>query len=314
MELLDGSIIEDTSPGGILWEKITKGEQIRLLDTSKGQNIFDLMKVAEDNSVMRNIGGWLGSLSLSTSHGMPDDYTLDLGDVRDCIYNMQECMMISGNVLPILVDVDACFGNPLRTFAMLNVLQVAVGVTENKKADVVKINSLVSDQGDSGQMATVDEMLFRLKNAKKVQKNTLVAARVENLIYGYSPDETAKYILEVENYCDLILIHWNKSDTKLLFAAAKQYKKISKNPRPLIAVTTAYGRTTTPDELLQHGFNLIVYPNHVTRRQLFTAQDIYSSLLTDSSAGGVLDDDICPTSDVIHRFSTPGTFTYNRII
>ena len=93
MELLDGSIIEDTSPGGILWEKITKGEQIRLLDTSKGQNIFDLMKVAEDNSVMRNIGGWLGSLSLSTSHGMPDDYTLDLGDVRDCIYNMQECMI-----------------------------------------------------------------------------------------------------------------------------------------------------------------------------------------------------------------------------
>jgi len=314
MQLLDGKNIEPTSPGGMLWEKINKGEQIKLLDTSKGQNIFDLMKIAEENSMLDSVGGWLGSLSLATSHGMPDDYTLDLGDVRDCIYNMQECMMISGKVMPILVDVDACFGNPLRTFAMLNVLQVAVGVTENKKADVVKINSLVSDQGNRGQMATVDEMLFRLKNAKKVQKNTLVAARIENLIYDYSVDETIDYIDQIQEYCDLILIHWNKEDPKILFEAAKKYQSHGRNQRPLIAVTTAYGKNTTPEELMQHGFKLIVYPNHVTRKQLFTAQDIYHSLLTDKSAGGSLNEEILPTTEVIHRFSKPGTFTYKRTI
>ena len=43
MQLLDGKNIEPTSPGGVLWEKINKGEQIKLLDTSKGQNIFDSM-------------------------------------------------------------------------------------------------------------------------------------------------------------------------------------------------------------------------------------------------------------------------------
>ena len=314
MELLDGNNIEITSPGGVLWNKINKGEQIRLLDASKGQHIFDLMKVAENNAMLDDVGAWLGSLSLATSHGMPDDYTLDLGDVRDCIYNMQECMMISGKVLPILVDVDACYGNPLRAFAMLNVLQVAVGVTENKKADVVKVNSLVSDKGDRGQMATVDEMLYRLKQAKKVQKNTLVAARVENLIYNYSAEETVDYIKEIHGYCDLILIHWNKSDPDPLLKAAKAYQSSGNDQRPLVAVTTAYGKNTTPEELLQHGFKLIVYPNHVSRTQLYSAQKIYHSLLTDDSAGGILDDNIPITKEVIQRFSEPGTFTYKRII
>ena len=55
MQLLDGKNIEPTSPGGMLWEKINKGEQIKLLDTSKGQNIFDLMKIAEENSMLDTV-------------------------------------------------------------------------------------------------------------------------------------------------------------------------------------------------------------------------------------------------------------------
>lgn len=312
LRLLDGAPIEATSPGGRLWSKIRAGEQILVLETAKGQDMLDLLDVAQRCGCQNRVGGWLGSLSLATSMGLPDDYTLDIGDVRDAIYNLQERLLHSRQELPLLVDVDACYGNPARAFAMLNVLQVAVGVTENKRAEVVKVNSLVSGKDDRAQMASIQEMTYRLRHAKSVQKNTLVAARIENLIYQCSPEETLDYIYELQPFCDLLLLHWNGADPAPLLQTAKLYQSRGKEQRPLIAVTTAYGKTLTPEQLHELGFSILIYPNQLVRKNLFAGQAVYEALLKHPSAGGALDDVLPPTKEVIHRFSEKDSFTYKR--
>lgn len=312
MKLLDGTLIESTSPGGRLWQRIQEGRQTIALEANKGQDVLDLLDVARERDQMDGVAAWLGSLSLATSKGLPDDYTLDIGDTRDAIYGLQESLMRTRQELPILVDVDACYGNPARAFAMLNVLQVAVGVTENKRADVVKINSLVSGKNDREQMASLQEMSYRLRHAKSVQKNTLVAARMENLIYRCSPAETLEYMQELAMHTDLLLIHWNGIDPAVLFKTAELYQARGGGQRPLVAVTTTYGKNTQPVVLKDLGFMILIYPNQLVRKHLRSAHSAYQSLLRHASAGGAMDAELPPTKEVIHRFSVVDSFTYRR--
>lgn len=314
MHLLDGNFIEPTSPGGKVWKLMQDGKQIIALDAAMGQHALDLVDIAEQAQRTDDIGAWVGSLSFATNWGLPDDYSLEIGDMRNALCAVQETLVANDKSLPLFVDADACYGNPLRAFAMLNVLQVAAGVTENKSANVVKVNSLVSGEDQLSQMASVDDMLFRLVNAKSVQKNTLVGVRIENLIYGCSPEETVEYIEALNDTVDFILIHWNKSDPALVLETARRYKASSSVHRPLMAVTTSYGENTNPQELLDHGFQVLIYPNQVTRRNLGSAKEVFQKLLTDETAGGACNSMLPPTKDVIQRFARRNTFTYNRTL
>lgn len=314
MRLIDGRRIDPASPGGHLWRIIQEGGQLIALDTFRGQQVLDLAEVQLELGLEGKICGWMGSLSLATSLGMPDDYTLDIGDVRDALYNLQECLMRASRTLPILVDLDACYGNPLRAFAMLNVLQAAVGVTENKRPDCVKVNSLVCGENQRAHMADLEDMRRRLGQGKKVQQNTLVGARIENLILGYDPQEAADYMRGLQDLTDLILVHWNQEDPAPLFEAATEYRAKGRDHRPLIAVTTSYGANTTPAALQDAGFQILVYPNQVTRLGLNANRSVYQSLLTDGTAGGALSDQLPATREVIRRFAQPGTFTHDRVL
>ena len=314
MKLLDGNSIEPTSPGGTLWQRISDGEQIIALESTTGQQTLDLTEAALQHESPQSIAGWLGSLSLSTAKGLPDDYSLDLGNLRDAIFEIQESLIRNHRSLPLLVDVDACFGNPIRTFAMLNVLQVALGVTENKRPDVVKVNSLTSGQGNQSQMAALEDMNRRLVAAKGVQKNTLIGARIENLIYGSPSEEIADYMHDLHDNADLILVHWNKPDPAPLFEVADAYMSRGNGHRPLMAVTTAYGANTTPQELLDKGFQVLIYPNQIVRKSLSASREVYDALLGSPTAGGAMDAEIPPTREVIRKYSDPGTFTYQRIL
>lgn len=314
MRLLDDRPIDPTSPGGRLWQMIQDGGQLIALDTSRGHHVLDLAEAQAEFGLEGRVGGWLGSLSLATSLGMPDDYTLDIGDVRDALYNLQECLMREAQSLPLLVDLDACYGNPLRAFAMLNVLQAAAGITENKRPEVVKINSLLSGQDQRAHMASLADMRRRLEHGKQVQRNTLVGARIENLILGHTPQATVEYMRRLHDVADLILLHWNQDDPTRLLETARLYLKQGRGQRPLVAVTTKYGQNTTPEELREAGFQVLVYPNQVTRMGLNDSRQVYRTLLTDPTAGGSLNEQLPSTREVIHRFSRPGTFTHDRLL
>lgn len=244
-------------------------------------------------------GFWSSSLTDSTVIGKPDIEVIDLSHRLQTINQIFEV-----TTLPLIFDGDTG-GQPehfeinVRSIERLGVSAVII---EDKKG--LKKNSLL---GNEVFQVLEDPTLFaeKIQRGKQaaVTDDFMVFARIESLILERGlKDALSRAHIYTESGADGIMIHSRDSNPQSVFDFAREYRKQFPTT-PLICVPTTYHQVKE-EELEQHGFNIVIYANHMLRAS-------YPSMV--STAQGILDSGrttevesaIAPISEILSLI--PGT-------
>jgi phosphoenolpyruvate phosphomutase len=111
----------------------------------------------------------------------------------------------------------------------------------------------------------------------------MIIARIESLILGKSLQDA---INRAEQYskagADAILIHSKNDNPKEIFNFAKIFKK-SKFFKPMVAVPSTYSKTYEK-ELIDNGFKIIIYANHLLRASYKAMHETAKRILINNRA------------------------------
>ena len=206
---------------------------------------------------------WVSSLTDSAAKGYPDAEIVGPESRYETIRQI-----LNSSKKPIIVDGDT--GGEATNFEYfirtLEDMGVSMVIIEDKKFP--KRNSL--ELGARQIQENPDVFSLKIKRGKNVQLSSdfMIVARIESLISGLSLEDA---IFRVKKYlkagADGIMIHSKSVNPKDIFDFAIEYENISKElgfRKPLICVPTTYN-TITEEELINFGFNVVIYANHLLR-------------------------------------------------
>lgn len=208
-------------------------------------------------------GLWVSSLTDSAAKGHPDTEVID---PSSRLHTIQEIAQVSNK--PIIVDGDT--GGEATNFeyfcAKLESLGVSAVIIEDKKYP--KRNSL---EGDSSHLLE-DPYFFaeKINRGKQIclSDHFLIFSRIESFIAGLGLDDALmRAEIYLDSAADGILIHSRaKTPAEIInFSEAYQRLCLKKNKyKPLICVPTKYNEITD-NELFNHGFQVVIYANHMLR-------------------------------------------------
>ena len=235
---------------------------IRFLDIHNALTglIIENLKV-EDGSIYKEFDGmWASSLTDSTSRGKPDTESVD---VSSRMITLNEILEVTTK--PIIYDADTGgraehFIFTVRTLERLGISAVII---EDKTG--LKKNSLFGNEVHQEQ-DTIENFCYKIR-AGKLHQNThdfMIIARIESLILDKPvADAIERAIAYIDAGADAIMIHSRHEDTANLFEFCQLYNKIE-NRKPLVAVPSSYNHIKE-SELVDNGFNIVIYANHLLR-------------------------------------------------
>ncbi|MDD2239914.1 MAG: phosphoenolpyruvate mutase [Kiritimatiellae bacterium] len=219
-------------------------------------------------------GFWSSSLTDSTSRGKPD---IEVLDISSRLANINDIFEVTTK--PLIFDGDT--GGKPEHFE-LNVrsmerLGISAVIIEDKKG--LKKNSLL---GNEVLQTQEDPELFcdkiRAGRAARVQEDFMVIARIESLILEKGiADAVGRAQAYVKAGVDGIMIHSREKTPDEVYEFARIFR--NEFPEvPLVCVPTSYN-TCTEEELAAHGFNLVIYANHLLRAAYPAMQQVANEIL-----------------------------------
>ncbi|OGE68933.1 phosphoenolpyruvate mutase [Candidatus Daviesbacteria bacterium RIFCSPLOWO2_02_FULL_38_18] len=260
---------------------------LRIIEAHNG-----LSALIADQALLRNNNGellsfdgfWESSLTDSASKGLPDIEIVTLESRLETI-----SQILQATSKPLIVDGD--------TGGDFNHFEYMVNKYEDMGASMIIIEDKVFPKRNSLTDSThtledINKFAEKIKRGIAIRKNNefMIVARLEGLIAGYSTKETlerAEAFLKAG--ADGIMIHSKKTDAKEVLDFAALYRKLPKNltkEKILVCVPTTYNRITAK-ELASHGFNIIIYANHLLRSSYKAMEEICKTiLLNDRSCEG----------------------------
>lgn len=197
---------------------------------------------------------WLSGLCHAAAKGMPDNGSVPVSEKCNVIGDIKR---ISDK--PIFVDCDTdCSPESISAYEKAG---ASAAVIEDKKG--VKHNSLYGSSKPH-KMESADAFADRLKTARSASQNILIFARTESLIAG---ENVRDALSRAEKYisagADGIVIHSTETDGKNIFLFAEMFKDMHPDV-PLVFIPTMYNSFDC-DTLHQHGADIIIYANQLTR-------------------------------------------------
>lgn len=205
-------------------------------------------------------GFWSSSLTDSTARGKPDIEALD---ISSRIANINDIFEVTTK--PLIFDGDT--GGKPEHFE-LNVrsmerLGISAVIIEDKKG--LKKNSLFGNEVVQSQE---DVALFcekiRAGRTARVGDDFMVIARIESLILEKGmEDAIGRARAYVKAGADGIMIHSRKTTPDEVFEFARLFRGDFPGV-PLVCVPTSYN-SCTEEQLAAHGFNIVIYANHLLR-------------------------------------------------
>ena len=219
---------------------------------------------------------WISSLTDSVSKGYPDEEIVSIDSRMNTVNQI-----IDVTKKPILYDADTG-GFPEQLNYLVKQLEkagVSGIVVEDKKYP--KSNSLLQNACHKLEDPNVfAKKITYAQNSKKIE-NFMILARIESLICGESQNEAverAKTYLEAG--ADGIMIHSKENNPDSILEFAKRYNqlKFPEQRKPLMAVPTTY-HTIQEDELLNAGFNIVLYANHQLRAAYKSMMEVCKKIL-----------------------------------
>ena len=203
---------------------------------------------------------WSSSLTDSTHAGKPDIEALDLSDRLANVRHMFEVTS-----LPLIFDGDT--GGHAEHFELavrsMERLGISAVIIEDKSG--LKKNSLFGNDVQQTQ-EVAEEFAMKIKRGAKAQitDDFMIIARIESLILEAGLDDA---LYRAQLYVDAgaggIMIHSREKSPLSVFEFAAAFRSDFPDT-PLVCVPTTYNEVTE-HELEAHGFNIVIYANHLLR-------------------------------------------------
>lgn len=223
-------------------------------------SIVEHLEVSTPDGPRSFDGMWGSSLTDATSRAKPD---IEVVDVSSRVAIIEE--IFEATTKPLIFDGDTggILEHFLFTVKTLERIGVSAVIIEDKTG--LKKNSLF---GTDVVQHQEDPEIFSQKihagKAAQISRDFMIIARIESLILGKGVDdalERAKLYLEAG--ADGIMIHSRQKTPDEIFAFCKTYNTFE-NRRPLVVVPSSYS-STSEDELVAHGANIVIYANQLIR-------------------------------------------------
>jgi phosphoenolpyruvate phosphomutase len=231
---------------------------------------------------------WASSLELSASHAVPDAGLLTMTQYLDAAEDMD-----IATSLPVIADCDTGFGGPLNVEHLVQRYErrgIAAVCIEDKMFP--KMNSFAAV---AHPLVSIEEFADKIASGKAAQSGPdfMLFARTEAFIADHSLEEALERgYAYAEAGADAVLVHsrMERADQVLEFAAKWE------GDVPLIAIPTTY-HGVHEQELLDAGFQLVIYANQVIRAQVGAVSNMLSLLAAEGRAGSV-ESQIVPIRDL----------------
>ncbi len=236
---------------------------------------------------------WLSSLCDSTAKGKPD---IELVDMSSRMRTIDDVMEVTTK--PIILDGDTGglvehFVYNVRTLERMGVSAVII---EDKTG--LKKNSLFGTEVEQTQ-DTIENFCNKIRAGKNAQRTEefMIIARIESLILEKGQEDALKRAFAyVDAGADGIMIHSRKKSPDEIFAFCDAFRKENKHT-PIIVVPTSVN-SVTESELAQHGVNIVIYANQLTRSAFPAMQSTAMEILKNHRALEV-DSKLMPFKEII---------------
>lgn len=240
---------------------------------------------------------WVSSLCDSIEKGKPD---IELVDITSRLRTINDIMEVTTK--PIIFDGDTggLIEHFVYTVRSLERLGVSAVIIEDKVG--LKKNSLFGTEVEQTQ-DSIEHFCKKIKAGKQVQLTDefMIIARIESLILdkGVS-DAIERAKAYVKAGADAIMIHSRKKEATEVFEFCDLFRNFDKKT-PIVVVPTSYNYVTEK-ELIQHGINIVIYANQLTRSAFPAMEQTAKDILKNHRAKEA-DARLLPIKEVISLIS-----------
>lgn len=236
---------------------------------------------------------WISSLCDSTAKGKPD---IELVDFTSRLRTINDVMEVTTK--PIIFDGDTGgltehFVYIVRTLERMGVSAIII---EDKVG--LKRNSLFGTEGEQTQ-DSVDNFCNKISAGKRAQlsDNFMIIARIESLILEKGMDDAlCRARAYIDSGADGIMIHSRRKKADEILEFCDRFRDENKRS-PIVAVPSSYN-TVKENELKDHGVNIVIYANQLTRAAFPAMKNAAESILIHHRAAEI-DKSLLPIKDVI---------------
>ncbi len=236
---------------------------------------------------------WISSLCDSTAKGKPDIELVDMTSRFRTISDVTEV-----TTKPIIFDGDT--GGKTEHFVYtvrsLERLGVSAVIIEDKVG--LKKNSLFGTEVAQTQ-DSIEGFCAKIAAGKKSQvtDDFMIIARIESLILEQGmEDALERAAAYVGAGADGIMIHSRKKDPAEILEFCDRFREADQST-PIVVVPSSFN-SVTEDELAEHGVNVVIYANQLTRSAFPAMEQTAKDILTHHRAKEV-DDRLMPIKDII---------------
>lgn len=236
---------------------------------------------------------WVSSLCDSTAKGKPD---IELVDMTSRFRTIEDITEVTTK--PIIFDGDTggLTEHFVYTVRSLERLGVSAVIIEDKKG--LKKNSLFGTEVEQTQ-ATIEEFSEKIRAGKNAQLSDdfMIIARIESLILEQGMEDALERAFAfVKAGADGIMIHSRKKDPAEIVEFCDKFRAEDKTT-PIVVVPSSFN-TITEEELAEHGVNIVIYANQLTRSAFPAMQKTAEDILKYHRAKEV-DDRLMSIKDII---------------
>ncbi len=236
---------------------------------------------------------WISSLCDSTAKGKPDIELVDMTSRYRTIDDVTEV-----TTKPIIFDGDTggLSEHFVYTVRTLEKMGVSAGIIEDKVG--LKKNSLFGTEVAQTQ-DTIENFCSKIAAGKRAQltDDFMIIARIESLILEQGMDDAlSRARAYVEAGADGIMIHSRKKSPEEILKFCDLFRQEDKTT-PIVVVPSSFN-SVTEAELSEHGVNIVIYANQLTRSAFPAMQQTAEDILRYHRAKEV-DSRLLPIKDII---------------
>ena len=236
---------------------------------------------------------WVSSLCDSTAKGKPD---IELVDMTSRFRTIDDVMEVTTK--PIIFDGDTggLTEHFVYTVRSLERMGVSAIIIEDKTG--LKKNSLFGTEVEQTQ-DSIEHFCEKISAGKKVQltDDFMIIARIESLILERGMDDAlTRAHAYVEAGADGIMIHSRKKEPTEILEFCDKFRKNNKKT-PIVVVPSSFN-CITEAELSEHGVNIVIYANQLTRSAFPAMEKTAKDILKFHRAKEV-DSRLMPIKDII---------------
>ncbi|MBQ4534113.1 MAG: phosphoenolpyruvate mutase [Ruminococcus sp.] len=236
---------------------------------------------------------WISSLCDSTAKGKPD---IELVDMTSRFRTIDDVMEVTTK--PIIFDGDTggLIEHFVYTVRTLERMGVSAIIIEDKTG--LKKNSLFGNEVVQTQ-DSIEHFCEKIKAGKETQltDDFMIIARIESLILEQGMDDALERAFAyVQAGADGIMIHSRKKSPAEIVEFCDKFREKDKTT-PIVVVPTSFNEITE-NELAQHGVNIVIYANQLTRSAFPAMEETAKDILRHHRAKEV-DDRLMPIKNII---------------